>query len=307
MFAKIMPKTELFPFSLIFIILIFSNCRPTSSLEYSSTPQTLLWEISGNGLAKPSYWFGTMHLMCEQDIALSPQLKNIIEQADQVYYEIDIDNLSEHLSLLHNKETIQEYKLGDVLNKQEYEKLHNFFVKHNMENEFEWMQHLSPMFLAMMASKTALPCNAEEGMELAIQRVALKNQKPTKGLETATFQYTLFNQIPYQSQVNYLLRTIDSIQSESLKLTQLTQLYLQQDIQKLYEFAVQDTLEEGLNDVLLFKRNKNWVEQFNDIAKTNSTLFAVGAAHLGGEEGVLKLLQKKGYTVRPLKNKSFPK
>lgn len=32
---------------------------------------TLLWEISGNGLAQPAFIFGTFHLLCRDDIHLS--------------------------------------------------------------------------------------------------------------------------------------------------------------------------------------------------------------------------------------------
>ncbi len=61
--------------------------------------------------------------------------------------------------------------------------------------------------------------------------------------------------------------------------------------------------EEGKYlDLLLYKRNRNWVAQFDTIATKSPTLFAVGAGHLPGAQGVLELLRKKGYTVKPLKN-----
>ena len=52
---------------------------------------------------------------------------------------------------------------------------------------------------------------------------------------------------------------------------------------------------------LLYDRNHNWVGQMPDIMQTASTLFVIGAGHLPGEQGLVKLLQGEGYTVEPLK------
>jgi uncharacterized protein YbaP (TraB family) len=58
-------------------------------------------------------------------------------------------------------------------------------------------------------------------------------------------------------------------------------------------------------DLLLYDRNKRWAEQIPQLAKDNPTLFAVGAGHLGGEKGVISLLRKKGYVVKPLDNTKY--
>jgi hypothetical protein len=61
--------------------------------------------------------------------------------------------------------------------------------------------------------------------------------------------------------------------------------------------------EYGLDkylDLLLTNRNNNWVKQMQTIMPEKATLFAVGAGHLGGNEGVISLLRKAGYTVKPL-------
>jgi uncharacterized protein YbaP (TraB family) len=59
---------------------------------------------------------------------------------------------------------------------------------------------------------------------------------------------------------------------------------------------------ESYMDLLLYNRNRRWVEQMPPIMQNGSILFAVGAGHLPGEEGVIKLLLKKGYAVKPLNN-----
>src|SRR6476620_5114936 len=60
----------------------------------AASENTLLWRISGNGLPRPSYIFGTMHLLCKDDAKLSDSLQKAIEKTDQVYFEIDLDDMN---------------------------------------------------------------------------------------------------------------------------------------------------------------------------------------------------------------------
>ena len=64
--------------------------------------------------------------------------------------------------------------------------------------------------------------------------------------------------------------------------------------------------DDGLGhyqDILIFNRNKNWVQKLKKIMPERTVVVAVGAGHLAGEKGVIKLLRKEGYTVTPVKYK----
>ena len=81
--------------------------------------------------------------------------------------------------------------------------------------------------------------------------------------------------------------------------------YFSQDIDALYELTEEkmgndcdSTPEE--EETLLYARNADWAEKIPAIIADTPTLFVVGAAHLPGERGVLKLLKDKGYVVEPL-------
>ena len=60
---------------------------------------------------------------------------------------------------------------------------------------------------------------------------------------------------------------------------------------------------EKHQDLLLNDRNKNWVAQLNKIMKTQSVFVGVGTGHLVGKEGLISLLRKEGYTLKPVLNK----
>ena len=112
-----------------------------------------------------------------------------------------------------------------------------------------------------------------------------------------------WNSIPYKDQAQELLKAVDSVHNQNKEIADLLETYRSQDIDKIAKLTSNAEGEEGkFLDLLLYNRNRNWAAQFDTIALNGPVLFAVGAGHLPGENGVLDLLRKKGYTVTPLKN-----
>src|SRR5215204_6282644 len=95
--------------------------------QNSKQDNTLLWRISGNGLKQPSYLFGTIHLLCSDDIQLSDSLKAAIRQSDRVYLELDMDNFIELISVVNKMKMNGDTTLADLLTEEEYKKVKAFF------------------------------------------------------------------------------------------------------------------------------------------------------------------------------------
>ena len=86
---------KFFSIILILVVPVFSNAQPgAANLKTNADDNTLLWEVSGNGLTKPSYLFGTFHLLCRDDIRFSDALKQGVQNAAEVYLELDMDDAS---------------------------------------------------------------------------------------------------------------------------------------------------------------------------------------------------------------------
>jgi uncharacterized protein YbaP (TraB family) len=268
---------------------------------------TLLWKISGNHLAKPSYLFGTMHLLCAEDAQLSDSLRYAIASTQQVYFEIDLDNMMETLGAMRYLNMNNNTKLSDLLTEDEYQRVKDYFKKNKTMLPMSMMEHLKPYFVTSLISESKFPCAEKDGMEQVIMKEAKKDHKPINGLETVQFQASVFDSIPYQRQAKDLLKMIDSagVASDSSD-RQLIEVYRQQDLNKMQEMTAG---EEGMSDfldLLLYSRNANWVNKMPAIMKDAPALFAVGAGHLGGEKGVISLLRKAGFTVTPMKHKPGP-
>jgi len=264
---------------------------------------TLLWEISGNHLTKPSYLFGTMHLLCAADAQLSDSLRYAISNAKQIYFEIDLDNMMETLGAMRYLNMNNNTKLSDLLTEEEYARVTAYFKKNKTMLPMSMMERLKPYFITSLISESKFPCAEKDGMEQVIMKEAKKDQKPINGLETVQFQASVFDSIPYKRQAKDLLKMIDSagVAGDSSDI-QLVEVYKKQDLNKMQELTAD---EEGMReflDLLLYNRNANWVKKMPAIMRDAPALFAVGAGHLGGEKGVINLLRKSGFTVRPMKH-----
>lgn len=282
---------------------LFSSCKNNNSLPTALNSKSLLWEISGKQLASPSYFFGTMHLMCAEDAALTETVKALIKDVDQIYLEVDMDNASELLSGIMDLRSKSGQTLHSALSPDDYKKVKDFFEKFQPSIPFSLLETQPPLMISSSLFELLLPCESKNGVEMKIIDEAYKEKKQTKGLETIAFQTSIFDSIPYQDQAKDLVKSIDSLEKNRKAMYEIIQVYKDQDIEKLYKLSASE--ESGISnymDLLLFKRNRNWVSQFTEIAKEKSTLFAVGAGHLGGEKGVLQLLKAQGYSVRPLIN-----
>jgi len=269
--------------------------------------KSLLWEISGNGLTKPSYLYGTIHMICKDDAALGDSLVAAIERSDRVYFEVDMDNLMEMLSAFKDFKMRNDTTLADLLSKEDYEKVKVYMESKSALLPFSQLETYKPMLASSLLMESGIGCEESVAMEQLILEVAKKNRKRIEGLETMSYQASIFDSIPYKLQAQQLLKyvTDDGDKSGSDKqFEEMIEAYKEQDIEKLGKFVATD--DGGLGnyeDILIYHRNRNWVEKLKKIMPEKALTIAVGAGHLAGEKGVIKLLRKEGYTVRPIKYK----
>jgi uncharacterized protein YbaP (TraB family) len=122
------------------------------------------------------------------------------------------------------------------------------------------------------------------------------------------YQAGVLDSIPYKLQAKQLVSYIDSANKgaeEDKQLKEMFKAYKNQDLKKLEELMVEtDAAMASFTDILLYHRNRNWVNKLKTLLPGKSLLIAVGAGHLPGEKGMINLLRKEGYTVTPVENKS---
>ena len=291
-------------------------CKTAQKVTYSPdrlVPQdkALLWKISGNGLKKPSYLYGTIHIIPREDFKLSEATQRAFDQSKRIAYEIDLKvmmNLRSQFSLMSKSLMAGGKTLKDLLSPEDYAFVHGKLEKKGLPPSM--LERMKPMFVStMLGSGDDAPNLAGDGdmtsVEMEFHQMAKRRKMESAGLETAEYQMAVFDSIPYQVQADLLVKSLraesenDGKPGES-EMDKMIAMYKSQDINAMQSMIGDEG--EGLGkyeELLLTRRNRNWIPVMGRLMREKITFFAVGAGHLGGPEGVVALLRKEGYRVEP--------
>jgi uncharacterized protein len=282
-------------------------------LPLGAQDNSLLWSVYREDLKDTSFLFGTIHLIPAADFFVPSGLERVLNRCEGVYFEIDLQGemtLEQQISLLPKLRMKEGLTLEDLYSSEEYLEIQNFFKDKGLP--FFLFNGMKPMFVQMMVQldmESFLGDAGEQGMksyELYLSSQAKMADLPISGLETIDFQIGIFDSIPYAQQALMLLETIKTLKSGSTAqdadMDNLYALYKSQDLDKIQEMMneSEDPIAREYADLFLYKRNENWIPILEEAMAHKPLLFAVGAAHLPGEKGVIQLLRDKGYQVLPL-------
>ena len=285
----------------------------------TNTQAQILYRISGKGLESPSYIVGTYHLAPASFADSIPGMRQAIEQTNQVCGELDMmdafkpENATRLLQALMLPEGTT---LTSLLTEDQLGRLNALLLEvlgTNLKDETYAAQANKMTPVALSTSLTLASfmkeypsLNPMELIDNYFQMVALQNGKAVKGFETVDFQMQTLYGAPLQKQVDDLMCLVDHFDEAMEIASRITAAYFSQDFQQLTAILEEEmegscaaTPEEEA--ALLDNRNHNWIKMMPDMMAEQPTLFVVGAAHLCGEQGVLKLLEESGYTVEGVK------
>lgn len=270
----------------------------------TSKNNSLLWEISGNGLEQPSYLFGTIHIIPKEDYFWTDIMNEKFNTTEMLVMEIDMENsMMMMFSMLGSVRMKKGTSLQDLLTEEEYKLVSDYF-NDEMGMPISMFDRIKPMFTSMMIAEGG-QTGMEETMsyEMELMKKAQEREMKIDGLETVKYQMSMFDSIPYEDQAKMLVEAVKSDGEESDNtMDAMVELYKQQDIDGLYKLIMQEDEDmEGFEDILLITRNKNWIPKIAKMAAKKPTFFAVGAGHLPGKQGVINLLKAEGYTVTPIR------
>ena len=279
----------------------------------------LLYKISGNGLEKPSYIVGTYHLAPGNFADSIPGLKDAFASCKQIYGELDMqDALSnENRDKLEKAQILPEgTTLSSLLTKEQMDRVNTLMretIGADMTNPMLAAQFdkMTPMALSTTLTvfafiKKSPNFNPMNLLDSHLQLLAQKQGMVIKGLETVDFQVEVLYGSSLEKQVEELMCVVDNFDDVVEMAEFVTAAYFSQDLDQLLDV----TNEEGegpcasspeSNDNLIYNRNANWVKAMPDIMQQAPTFFAVGAAHLCGDRGVLRLLEQAGYKIEGVK------
>ena len=281
-------------------ILLFVGIFASLFANSQELEKSLLWKISGKGLKSPSYLFGTIHATC--DATLDANTLKALDDTKQLFLEIDMDDKAMPMQMMKFMKMNDDAKLSTLLSAEDFE-IVDVFLKENMNMSAKIFDTFKPFMVSAMLLPKLLDCKYAS-VESELMRVSKEQSEEVYGLETVEDQMKVFDAIPYQTQANELLKTAkEGLEKSKIEFQKMMDSYNDKDIEAM--LAMMDDSENKMTsenkDVLLNNRNKNWIPVITNTAKQVPTFFAVGAAHLAGDEGVIKLLRKAGYKVEAVK------
>jgi uncharacterized protein YbaP (TraB family) len=258
--------------------------------------KSLCWQIIKKD--HTSFLIGTMHL---NDASLLPFIDTVCQkfsQIDAYYGEINLNKANEFNTSLSNQQYEWSYKRS--LSKNRYIKVRRI-IKQVFSIDLDLLDNIPPLMLHQYITDTLIKEKIPFTMDQEIWNRAQNFGLQMGGIETIEEQFDIFHDLGSHNG-KYDLKKITSNPSKfKASLQQLMQYYFDQDIHALYKTSRKSLGKH--RKVMINQRNGIMASRLEEIMSKSSVMTCVGAAHLSGKFGLLKLLKSKGFIVEadPLK------
>ncbi len=281
--------------SVVVAIAICFSATTSAQTKSSKLENSLLWEISGNGLSKPSYLYGTIHMICGNDFFLSEKTKKAFNNTESLFLEINLSDPNE-LSLM-QKAAMGTDPLSKKLTAKQLSDL-DVILRKSTGMTIQQVDNFSMLTVMSLISMKSFGCENLKFYEMELIGLAKESKKSIGGLETIEAQIQFLNKAYSDDEMIAMLQEANVEET-----TKMVQNYVKENLPELYkDITTPKVMNENSKKWLLEVRNTNWAAKMPELMKKESVFFAVGAAHLAGELGVINLLKKAGYTVKPVLN-----
>jgi len=309
------PRSGLPGLAVLASLLILASCAaplpPRPEIPYGAG---LLWQIDKEGLPR-SYAFGTMHVPDPEFLELPPAVEDALERSQQVAVELKTERekavaqMRRYIAaaLLPDRQS-----LSDLLDPGAYAQIIRIAIRQQPRTIWIGPYHISqfkPWFVMEVVGKADSTAShlsrSKPVLDDMLELRALRAGKTVIGLETFEEQLAVSTDMPMDDQVALLkahLRNYNNWHNYGAH----ADIYRQGDTAMMYGLwrqsltGVASELARHYTERYLDARNRIMVERMQPLLAEGSTFVAVGALHLPGEEGILRLLEKKGYSVTRL-------
>lgn len=276
-------------------VLIAIGCSFTLNAQTSNNKNSVLWEVSGNGLKKPSYLFGTIHMICGKDFVMWPKATEAFAKTSKLALEINMADPNEMAAA--QQMAMGKEPLSKTLTAKQKADLEAILEKNGVGTLAQLDSFTLETVMSLLFMKS-FGCPDLKFYEMEFISKANESNKPVMGLEKVAEQLEFLNQSFSDDEMIAYLQQIDANMC-----TEMVKQYISQDVDGLYQMMIEkDSMSTNTQKILLDNRNAKWVKIMPEMMQKESVFFAFGAAHLAGENGVINLLKQAGYSLKPIMN-----
>jgi uncharacterized protein YbaP (TraB family) len=272
------------------------------SLEEHEPSKGFLWKVEKEG--STVYLLGSIHIANKAMYPLRPEIQKAYEASDYLVVEADISKMNEEkvqkqvldLSMLKDNTTLKDHISADS-----YKKLVEILKANGLaENALDTYKPWSVSSTIDYLSSTKAGYDSGIGIDAHFLQQSLENKKPILELESIEYQLNMFNNFSDKLQEEMLKGSIENYYAEKSGIEDLTNMWVTGNEEQLLELTKSASSNEELNKALLTDRNAPMVNKINGYLNDStkkSYFVVVGAAHMLGENGIVPLLEKMGFTV----------
>lgn len=262
-------------------------------------PSSLLWKITGNGLAQPSYLYGTIHIRDKRVFDFSDATRQAFASTPSFAMEI-IPDSADQMKLLPMLVLDSGRTLKDFLSAEDYA-----FAQEQLQEKLGpqamFVERLKPIFISSFLTLDKLGRDYEVTVDEHFYRQAQEQKKTIRGIETVEEQLQALDAISLQEQADILMEQLRSTDETDSLMSRMIDAYVAADLDDLMHLFVEAEMPGDAYESLLTKRNQAMADRIAAMAKEQPVFAAIGAGHLAGNDGVITLLRHKGYTVEPVR------
>lgn len=269
----------------------------------SQAQQSLIWEVSGNGLTKKSYIMGTLKFIGEKEFYMPPKASELIKQSEIFAIEDEVDHHAQHElnTALHFPKG---ESLATTMSPEDYKKVKDTFQKEfgiNSATFDKKYAHIKPLPLSIIMTRLSLG-EKVRFYDIELLLIAKKHDVDAYSLEPIEREAEALNSFSMEEQVKALLHSVNNFSSQKDEFKKLMADYRTANADEIYDYTLHP-LENNPRFIeeFYYKRNAEWLPKIEKMMNEDASFIALGISHLEGEKGILKLLQGKGYTLTPVK------
>jgi len=282
----------------LLLSLLLSFVVTISFAQVDKSNHSLLWEITGNGLAKPSYLFGTMHVQDERAHEFTDSTLLCLDATDAFAMEVNFDSIvQEILTIFLKIDTTNSLK--GTLSPEAYGRL-NEKIMEKTGKPLEEMDNKNPEFVRDMMMDWEEPdytVKKDQIVDLYLMKRAKEQGHPYFGLEKME-DYLGVTQSYFELFENEESNKEPSEKDKNAYYEQLIDIYQRGNLNEVESSFINKEKRTQFDIEMLDNRNKKMVVNLIELMKDQTVFCAVGTAHLPGKEGMLEELKRQGYKVR---------
>lgn len=282
------------PHAILLLILI--------SLSSVFGQNSILWEVSGNGLTSASYLHGSLKFIGEKEFIIHQEIEKRLKMAELFAIEDQVNHHAQH-ELNKAIHFPKGESLETLYSPTDYNKIQSFFQTQfgiSKKKFSKTYAKMKPLALSIAMTRLSL----REGVkfyDMELLKIANNLKIMTYSLEAIEREAEAFNAFPIEDQATALLHSVNHFDKQKDEYLKLEAAYIQGDIDKVFEYSLHPFENNAtFLQEFYFKRNLEWLPKIETMIAENISFISVGVTHMEGEKGLLNLLKEKGYTLTPI-------